>query len=86
MTYRTTTVEELFPDVHEYKRVWLYVYSVDNNPDGAIKGTNAQLLGDADNYTTAADLWFAARSAAVALGAGSDSIGLCVFEPTEGAN
>jgi hypothetical protein len=79
-TYRTTTVEDLYPDLGEYKVIKIYVYSVTNNPDGAGKGTDAQLLGWAEGYTTAADLWDAAIATARAIygPSGSAEIGLCV--------
>jgi len=78
--YRTTTVEELYPDLGDYKAVKLYVYSTTNNPNGAGKGTDAKLLGWAESYTTAADLWDAATATARAIygQSGSDEIGLCV--------
>jgi hypothetical protein len=80
MPYHTTTVEELYPEITDYRPLWLYVYSTTNNPDGAGKGTNAQLLGYAENYSTAQDLWEAAVATARAIYGrdGDDEIGLCV--------
>ena len=88
MTYRTTTVEELYPEVGDYRLLHLYVYSTTNNPDGAGKGTDAQPIGFAENYTQAADLWDAATAAARAIygPSGSAEIGLCVIDTNEGAN
>jgi hypothetical protein len=80
MTYRTTTVEELYPEVTDYKPLKLYVYSVTNNPEGAGNGTDARLLGCAESYSTAADLWDAAVATARAIygPSGDAEIGLCV--------
>lgn len=88
MTYRTTTVEELYPDTADCKHMDLYVYSITNNPEGAGKGTDARLLGYADNYTTAHDLWDAATATARAIygPSGDAEIGLCVIDTNEGAN
>ena len=82
-TYHTTTVEELYPEVTDYRPLRLYVYSTTNNPDGAGKGTNARLLGYAENYSTAMDLWEAAVAASRAIygSRGDAEIGLCVEKP-----
>jgi hypothetical protein len=84
MTYRTTTVEELYPEVTDYRPLRLYVYSTTNNPEGAGKGTAARLLGYAENYSTAQDLWEAAVAAARAIygQSGDEEIGLCVEQDT----
>jgi hypothetical protein len=83
MTYRTTTVEELYPESTDYRPLRLYVYSTTNNPDGAGKGTDAKLMGYAESYTTAADLWGAAIATARAIygPSGDAEIGLCITLP-----
>jgi hypothetical protein len=83
MNYRTTTIEELYPDTTTYNPLRLYVYSTTNNPDGAGKGTSAQLLGWAENYSVAMDLWEAAVATARAIYGrdGDDEIGLCITLP-----
>lgn len=82
MTYRTVTVEDLYPDVSAYKRHSLYVYSVTNNPDGAGDGTAAKYIGTTENYSQAADLWMAAQAAASAIygDGGHEEVGLCIEE------
>ena len=79
MTYRTTTIDELY-NAQSEPTLDLYVYSIENNPNGAGRGTAAELIGTADTYTVAADLWDAACATAEALGVGYKSIGLCIHE------
>jgi hypothetical protein len=84
--FRTTTVEELYPDTISHNLMCLYVYSTTNNPDGAGKGTSAQLLGWAENYSVAMDLWEAAVATARAIYGrdGDAEIGLCVIDTNKG--
>ena len=79
MTYRTTTIDELY-NAQSEPTLDLYVYSIENNPNGAGRGTAAELIGTADTYTVAADLWDAACATADAIGVGCGAIGLCIHE------
>lgn len=84
MRYRTTTINDLYPDPKDMDNEHeLFVYSTTNNPDGASAGTDAKSMGVANGYTHAADLWEAAEAAAKAIYGpdGDREIGLCVASP-----
>jgi hypothetical protein len=76
-TYRTVTVEELYPTVTSGGEYELFVYSTTNNPDGATRGTFAKSIGGVEGYTQAADLWAAAQATALVLG--GSPVGLAVL-------
>ena len=79
MTYRTVTIDDLY-NKHSEPTLDLYVYTIETNPKGAGKNTDAHLIGTAETYTQAADLWDAACATADAIGVGCGAIGLCIHE------
>lgn len=76
--YQEVKLTDVWPDTTSYDLRELYVYSVENNPDGPTSGTAFGYLGTAENYTQAADLWDAAQATADALGFRPDDIALAV--------
>lgn len=77
--YVTVTPESLFPDGSIWSRpVDLYVYTIDNNPDGAGLGTDAKYLDSVESYTQATAVQSHAEATAAALGGGK--VGLCILK------
>jgi hypothetical protein len=77
--YREIILENLFAD-YGHKRHTLYVYSKEGSPNGITEATLLRMIGDADSYTTAADLWDAACATARVLGDGKIGLAIKVKE------